>query len=73
MTSLASASYLSEFIISADIQNVLTWSYKTLLDRDFIVSNRRKRAAVLPLLAVRNALHEYLKDGIIEDFDDLLD
>lgn len=62
MTSLSSASYLSEFIINTSIKNILNWNYQTLLDRDFVVSNRRKRAALLPILAVRNALHLYIKD-----------
>lgn len=73
MTSLASASYLSEFIMNAFIQDVLNRNYQTLLDREFLVSSRRKRAALLPILAVRNALHEYIKDWIVDDFDDLLD
>lgn len=72
-TSLASASYLSEFIKGVDVVDILDWNYNTLLERDFVVSNKRKRAAILPLLAVRNAIHEYLKDGIVDDFDDLLD
>lgn len=73
MTSLASASYLSEFIINADINDVLKWDYNVLLNRDFIVSNKRKRAWLLPILAVRNALHQYLDDWTVDDFDDLLD
>lgn len=73
MTSLSSASYLSEFIINTSIKNILNWNYQTLLDRDFVVSNRRKRAALLPILAVRNALHLYIKDWIVDDFDDLID
>jgi len=37
------------------------------------VSNKRKRAATLPLLAARNAIHQYLNDSVVDDFDDLID
>jgi len=37
------------------------------------VSNKRKRAAILPILAVRNAIHEYLDDKKVDDFDDLIE
>lgn len=69
----AAASFLSEFIIGEDIQTILTRSYQTMLDRGFEVSPRRKRAAVIAIMAVRNAIHTYLKDGITDVFDDLLD
>jgi hypothetical protein len=35
------------------------------------VSPRRKNASVLGMLVTLNAIHEYLKDGIVLDFDDL--
>lgn len=41
-------------------------------DTGITVSPRRKRAQVLALLATRNALHEYLKDGKKDDFSDVL-
>ncbi len=71
--SLAAAGFLSEFLIWSDINDVLTWNYKIMFDKWFVVSNKRQRAAVLALLAVRNALHEYVNDDKIDDFDDLLD
>ena len=50
------------------------------LDYDFVieclgmpVSSRRKRASVLGILAIRNALHSYLGDGVVDDFSDVLD
>lgn len=58
----AAASFLSEFIIGENIQTVLTWTYQTMLDKEFEVSPRRKRAAVIAIMAVRNAIHTYLKD-----------
>lgn len=69
----AAASFLSEFIIGENIQTVLTWTYQTMLDKGFEVSPRRKRAAVIAIMAVRNAIHTYLKDWITDVFDDLLD
>lgn len=36
------------------------------------ISERRKQASVLGLLTTRNALHEYLKDGKHNTFDDVL-
>ena len=70
---IASASFLSEFIIWKDLAEVLTWSYNNMLAWWFEVSPRRKRAAVIAILAVRNAIHNYLKDWIEDTFDDVLD
>lgn len=44
-----------------------------MVDHGFEVSPRRKRAAVIAILATRNAIHEYLKDGKKDGFDDLID
>lgn len=71
--SLAAASFLAEFIEHIEIKEILTWNYETFLERGFEVSPRRKRAALIALLGVRNAIHEYLSDGIVDDFDDLID
>lgn len=73
IVSLASASFISEFIIGSDIHEVLKRNYDFISDKGLEVSNRRKRAVVLPILAVRNAIHNYLGDWITDDFDDLLD
>jgi hypothetical protein len=37
------------------------------------VSPRRKNASVLWMLVTINAIHEYLKDWVTLDFDDLMD
>lgn len=71
--SLAAAWFLSEFLIWSDINDVLTWDYDKMAEKGFVVSNKRKRAAILALLAVRNAIHEYLGDEKTDDFDDLID
>ena len=70
--SLAAAWFLSEFLIWVKIEDVLSWTYDIMEEKWFWVSTKRKRAAVLALLAVRNALHEYLNDEITDDFDDLI-
>jgi len=69
----AGASYLSELIVGKDITDILTWNYQTMLDNWFEVSPRRKRAAVIAILAARNAIHIYLKDGKVDNFDDLIE
>ena len=71
--SLAAAWFLSEFLIWENIKDVLSWNYDVFVEKWFWVSRRRQRAAVLALLAVRNAIHEYLDDWQNDDFDDLLD
>ena len=44
-----------------------------MVDHGFEVSPRRKRAAVIAILATRNAIHQYLKDGKNDTFDDLIE
>lgn len=69
----AAASFLSEFIIGTKIQDILTWTYRTMVEKGFEVSPRRKRAAVIAVMAARNAIHNYLKDSKKDVFDDLMD
>ncbi len=69
----AAASFLSEFIIWTKIQDILTWNYETMVKKWFEVSPKRKRAAVIAILAVRNGIHTYTKDGKKDEFSDLID
>ncbi|MCF7835380.1 iron-sulfur cluster assembly scaffold protein [Candidatus Gracilibacteria bacterium] len=69
----AAASFLSEFIVGIDINTILNWDYKFFVDNGFDVSPKRRRAMVISLLALRNSIHEYLKDGKKDTFDDLLE
>jgi len=71
--SLAAASFLSEFLIWADIDEVLQWNYQTFLDKWFEVSPRRKRAAVIALLGVKNAIYKWRWEEKGDDFEDLID
>jgi NifU-like protein involved in Fe-S cluster formation len=71
--SLASAGFLSEFLFDVTLNDILWWNYEFLSDKGFEVSTKRKRASVLPILALRNAIHQYLSDWKTDDFDDLID
>ena len=71
--SLAAASFLSEFIIWEDLDTVLSWNYDTFLEKWFEVSPRRKRAAVIALLWVKNAIYKYRWEEKTDDFEDLID
>jgi len=44
-----------------------------MVEHGFEVSPRRKRAAVIAILATRNAIHEYLKDNKKDVFDDIIE
>ncbi len=68
----AAASLLSEVVVWVAISDILTWDYTKMLSLWFEVSPRRKRAAVIALLATRNAIHSYLNDGKEDVFDDVL-
>ena len=70
---LASSSFLSEFIIWADLDEVLNWDYNTFLEKWFEVSPRRKRAAIIALLGVKNAIYKYRWEDKEDDFEDLID
>ncbi len=68
----AAASLLSEVVVWVELSEILTWDYAKMLSLWFEVSPRRKRAAVIALLATRNAIHSYLNDGKEDVFDDIL-
>jgi len=70
---VAAASILSEIIVWSDINDILTRWYSKMLSLGFEVSPRRKRAAVIAILAARNAIHKYLNDWKEDTFDDLFD
>ncbi|MBP9812611.1 iron-sulfur cluster assembly scaffold protein [Candidatus Gracilibacteria bacterium] len=61
-----------ESLIGTDIDEVLTYdeSYITSIIGDGI-SPRRKNASLIGLLAMKNAIHEWKKDGVKEDFSDV--
>lgn len=49
------------------------WTEQTMLDNEFVVSKRRRRASVIAILSCRNALHQYNNDGVQDSFDTILD
>ena len=76
--STASCSLLAEMIQWKTIDEVMTWWYDTFVDQWLEVLPRRRRAVVIWLLWVRNAIHQWRQDKknweiIIEEFEDLLD
>ncbi len=73
MITLACSGLFGDMIQGVDVDAVMTWNQKTVIERTGIdVSPRRKRAQVLALLATRNAIHIYRKDGQKDDFSDVL-
>lgn len=78
--STASCSLLAEMIEWKSIDEVMTRSYETFVDQWLEVLPRRRRAVVIGLLWVRNAIHQRRKDKktdsdeiIVEEFEDILE
>ena len=69
----AAASFLAEIIKEEDIEKILDRNYNTLKERGFEVSNRRKNAAVIALLATINGIYKYKWKEKKIDFEDLTD
>jgi len=62
-----------ESIIWMNLEEVLKLDYEYIVELiEEEVSDRRKKAAVLALLTTRNAIHKYLDDWVIDDFDDVI-
>ena len=62
-----------ESVVGLDIEEVL--SYDESYIRSIIgdgISPRRRNASLIGLLAIKNAIHEWKKDGRVEDFSDIL-
>lgn len=73
MITLACSGLFWDMVQWTDIDTVMSWNQKTVIDETGIeVSPRRKRAQVLALLATRNAIHAYLQDGKKDDFSDIM-
>ncbi|PID34881.1 MAG: hypothetical protein CR971_00895 [candidate division SR1 bacterium] len=73
LVSKASASFLHDIIVNTSIDAVLELGPEIFAEHKLQVSARRKNALHLPLLALRNAVHEYKNDGEMEEFEDLED
>mgnify|MGYP003379386642 CR=1 FL=1 len=70
---LAAASMLAEEIEGMHIDEVAKWTYSFMKGIGFEVSPRRKRSAVSALLAVRNAIHEWKDDGLVDSYETVLE
>ena len=78
--STASCSLLAEMIEGKTIDEVMSWGYETFVNQWLEVLPRRRRAVVIGLLWVRNAIHERRKDKrsdsdeiLVEEFEDILE
>ena len=68
----ACASIFGEAIVWMILEEVLEKWYDFIVELiESEVSSRRKNASLLGLLTTRNAIHKYLWDWKIEDFEDL--
>lgn len=69
----ACSSVFWESIIWMNITDILKCDYNYIIELiESEVSDRRKKASVLWLLTTRNAIHKYLNDWIVDDFDDVI-
>lgn len=73
MITVACSGLFWDMVQWCDINTVMNWNQKTVIDETgIVVSPRRKRAQILALLATRNAIHAYLQDGKKDDFSDIM-
>ena len=77
---MASCSLLAEMIPWKTIDEIMEWNYDTFVQQWLDVLPRRRRAVVIWLLWVRNAIHEFRWDKkgdsdeiLVEEFEDILD
>ncbi|MDQ7008751.1 MAG: iron-sulfur cluster assembly scaffold protein [Candidatus Gracilibacteria bacterium] len=69
----ACASIFGESIVGMTLEEVLEKKYNYIVELiESEVSSRRKNASLLGLLTTHNAIHKYLEDGIIVEFEDLI-
>ena len=69
----ACASIFGESIIGMSVSEVLSKDYDYIESLvEMPISPRRKQASVLWLLTTRNAIHQYIWDGIIDQFEDII-
>ncbi len=62
-----------ESIIWMNLEEVLQLDYKYIVELIWEeISDRRKKASVLSIVTTRNAIHKYLGDWIVDDFDDVI-
>ena len=72
MITQAASSFFSELVVWQSFSQILMRDEKIMIENGFEVTPRRRRARVIALLATRNAIHQFLKDGKIDTFEDVL-
>lgn len=72
MQTTTAASMLWEVIVWEKLSTILTRDYEFIKNMWLDLSPRRRRSGVTALLATKNAIHHWLDDGVVEDFEDLL-
>jgi len=73
MITIACSGLFWDIVQWIDFETLFSWNQATIIrDTGITVSPRRHRAQILSLLATRNAIHEYLKDGKRDDFSDVM-
>jgi len=68
----AAANFIGDLIEDSDIDQIFDWNYTTLQKEWFEVSPRRKRAAVIALIAIQNALYRHKWIDKKTSFEDML-
>lgn len=68
----AAAEFIGEFIVGMEVTDILNLDANWVRSEGFEVSHRRIRSSISALLATRNAIHTYLNDGIIDEYEDLI-
>lgn len=73
MVGLTASSMIAEKIVWSSFDEILNRDYTTIAQMGLMVSSKRKRAATLPILAIRNAIHNHLGHDHRDEFDSLID
>lgn len=69
----AAAAIFGESILGIHMRDILSYTYQNISEMiGGNISPKRQMAACLALLATRNGIHEYLKDGLKDDFSDVI-
>jgi len=69
----AACNFFGDLALDQPTQEILSRTESTIKSEGFIVSPRRRRAAVMPLLAAQNALLSKNQKKNLKNFDDILD
>ena len=73
IVTVACASIVGEVIVGMSCEEILTFDYSFVVELlGTEIAPRRRNASVLGLLGIRNAIHSYRKDGITDDFAEVL-